>query len=64
MYVVPIAVLILGVMVVVLTPGHTNPVIRIGVELISASMSMAAAIAIQRAINNTPDLLPADGSCP
>lgn len=52
-YLVPLALLVIGVLLVILVPGHTSAWIGFGIALCSFSAPMAGAIAIRRAMLNT-----------
>jgi drug/metabolite transporter superfamily protein YnfA len=48
MYLVPAGLLVIGVLLVALVPGHTNPLIGVGITLLSVSAPLAIAIALKR----------------
>ena len=51
-YLVPAGLLVSGVLLAALVPGHTNPAIGVGLALLSVSVPMAIAIAFRRSMNN------------
>ena len=52
-YLLPLGLFVAGVLLTVLAPGHTNPLIRLGLALASVSAPMAIALGIRRALMNT-----------
>ncbi len=52
-YLVPLATLVVGALLMILVPGHTSLWIGLGIALFSLSAPMAGAIAIRRATLNT-----------
>ena len=51
-YLVPAGLLVIGVLLAALVPGHTNPLIGVGLMLLSVSVPMAIAIAVRRSMTN------------
>src|SRR5450755_3852587 len=51
-YLVPAGLLGIGVLLAALVPGHTNPLIGVGLTLLSVSVPMAIAIAVRRSMTN------------
>jgi hypothetical protein len=51
-YLVPAGLLVIGVLLAALVPGHTNPLIGVGLWLLSVSVPMAIAIAVRRSMTN------------
>jgi hypothetical protein len=51
-YLVPAGLLVIGVLLAALVPGHTNPLIGLGLMLLSVSVPMAIAIAVRRSMTN------------
>jgi hypothetical protein len=51
-YLLPAGLLVIGVLLAALVPGHTNPLIGVGLMLLSVSVPMAIAIAVRRSITN------------
>jgi drug/metabolite transporter superfamily protein YnfA len=51
-YFVPAGLLVIGVLLAALVPGHTNPLIGVGLWLLSVSVPMAIAIAVRRSLTN------------
>ena len=51
-YLIPAGLLVIGVLLAALVPGHTNPLIGVGLMLLSVSVPMAIAIAVTRSMTN------------
>jgi hypothetical protein len=52
-YLAPLALLCIGVLLIILVPGHTSRWIGVGIGLVACSVPVAAALAIRRAMLNT-----------
>ena len=52
MYLVPAGLLVIGVLLAALVPSHTNPLIGVGLTLLSVSIPAAIAIAVRRSMTN------------
>lgn len=50
-YYLPAGLLVIGIVILVLTPGHTSPLIGFGLVLVSGAPSLAMMIALRRGTN-------------